>query len=271
MNFITRLFTAISAVVAIILGVLAIVANKDTPKAFHTPLYILGGVLIFFIMLLALTYDWLAKIGHNASYVLQKIYSDFIYNSINGRLEYLKDDGSLVSYERNDHMVKLSLKRSKRRVIVPVEVDGEIISKSIYGINNSFHLPTQSSVVFQCYFDDKNILNKEYISSYSFQIKNSFTKGNEFWIMKSEKYCRRYTFNIFLPADRTLKNAVVLYRQKPRNDNGTVSILQEKDKPWNKVEEPVLLIKRRKKHTILTMHVTGLKPTDMYKMVWELN
>ncbi len=271
MNFITRLFTAITIIAGALVGIITIIANKDTDPEIIQPIKVFGIAITVVSLFLALTYDWLRKIGHMLFYRLQNVYSDFIYNSIYVRIEYLKPDGSLVSYERKDHIVKLSTRRSKRRVTVPVEVEGSIIPESICGLNSSSSRFSTNSILFHCYFDPKNVLNKEHISNYFFQTKDSFKGKNEFWILRSARYARRYTLDIILPHNRKLKNVYALTRVRPKNEGNVVSILTEDYKGWEKVESPLLMIKCRRKHNIISFTIVGLRPTDMYKIAWEFN
>lgn len=239
-----------------------------------TQIYLRIVFIIIFASILVFVFfnNVIVSFIQNGILLLKKLYTPFIYNSISVRIEYLKDDGSLASYERNDHMIKLSQKKNQNDLDISIELNGEIVKEQVSSINSTYSFPASGKIVFNCNFRKTNIHGKQYYSSYSFLTKNSFLNNEEFWLLGTSRYCNQYTVKIILPDTRTIKQAYLLKKEKALKKERTVfGELNDTTNNWTYVMEPKILISNRKSHKILSVRVTAVKPDWVYKLVWELS
>jgi hypothetical protein len=240
------------------------------------PVFIDFLYLIF--VLLLLVGIWVVHFyGQIILYKWKRIYSPFIYNHIKSKLIYLDSQGDLVSYTQENHITKLSLRRSKRMVRIPVQVDGTIDRNNTSAINSSSSFPSNNKVVFHCYFDSEDtIRNSEHYASYSFLIEKGFTNKSEYWIFAVGSYCKYYCLEVLIPIGKRVDEVRLMYREvqpkevKWRYDED-FDLNMENDVPWEEVEKPKWLVTRIPDHTKIIVQITNLNKTDRYKLVWTLN
>lgn len=226
-------------------------------------IYIVMGIAIVF----GIFGEFFYKLFIGLVYSFRKIYTDFIYSCVDVKIKYLNDDGSLVSYYRHDHLDKLSLRKSRRMVTLPVEFEGTIIRDSVSAINSSFSFPSNNSLLFQTYIKNTDMIGKEHHGTYSFCVEDAFTKNSEYWIFKSYRYCKRYNLKVVIPNTRKITEATVM---KGNKINGELFSLDQENRVWSKIDEPKIMTIKSQTYTTISVKLTGVLPTEMYKIAWTL-
>ncbi|MCU0336308.1 MAG: hypothetical protein MUF12_00460 [Sediminibacterium sp.] len=225
-------------------------------------------ILTFIIILLQGNIEALIE---NLNYRIKNIYSSFMYHSINVKMEYLKDDGSLVSYSRHDHIGKISLRKSVSLIELSMEFDGTIVKDKTTSINSFFTFPSNNNIIFWSYFNNDNIINKEHYSFYSLCVENGFTEKKQDWVVKTKRYCDYYNVEIIIPANKKILEASLLCTVNTPESNITLSQLRDKDYKWVRVESPKIAIIYAISCTIISVKLTKIKQTDYHKIVWVLD
>ncbi|MBP7558263.1 MAG: hypothetical protein KA821_18455 [Chitinophagaceae bacterium] len=184
------------------------------------------------------------------------------------RIEYLTDDGSLVGCERTDHITKLSLKRSKHMVNVSLEFDGKVNQEDAKAINGSFSFPSQKNAYLHCYVKKQNILSKAHRSKYFLTASDSFLGQEQFWIIGADNFCNHLHLELLLPISRSLADVVLMYHKVPQEMRGKYGSVLEYQPKWELVRDPKFIVIKTRDKRIITLQITALKPSEMYKLVW---
>ena len=193
--------------------------------------------------------------------------SDFIYNNVTTRLEYLNKEGTRVSYKREQHVTDLSIKRSKRKANTTITIhDGSIDRKLTSAANATFNWPSSNSVRFQTYFDDNNIIKNEYYSCYYSFFENAFSQKEEFWFIRVKRYCRFYRFVVVLAEGLELKDYQCVEVEKYNTEKDGTKIIEEKEKPSPYI--PSVTYRNGRYNLVLT--ITGFNENVVYKLKWTL-
>lgn len=270
-----RVFWAIPLIVTIILGAIAtyikfLPGEKITEKAFTTIMIIIG-IIIIIILSIVIFYNSYVNLVKFISFKIKKGYSDFIFNSIKMRLEYLTDDGSLVGCERTDHITKLSLKKSKHMVNVSLEFDGEINRTDAQAINGSFTFPSKSSAYLHCYVKKKNLLSKAHRSKFFLTVNNSFEGQEQFWVIGADNFCNHLFIEIILPITRNLEDVTIYYYDIPEKDRKNYGSVLNYQPEWMIVRDPKFIVIKQRNQRIISVQLTAVKPSDIYKLVWKFS
>jgi len=270
-----RVFWAIPLLVTIVLGAIATYIKfspeeKITDRAF-TVIMIIIGVIIIVILSIVIFYNSYANLIKFISFRLKKGYSDFIFNTVKMRLEYLTDDGSLVGCERIDHITKLSLKKSKHMVNVSLEFDGEINRKDAQAINGAFSFPSISSAYLHCYVKKQNLLSKAHRSKFFLTVNHSFEGLEQFWVIGADNFCNHLFIDIVLPITRNIEEVAMYYYDIPEKDKKNYGSVLNYKPSWMIVRDPKFIIIKQKNQRIISAQITALKPSDIYKLVWKFS
>lgn len=269
-NIVTRITTLL---VAILLGPFAAYYFEERNKPLW--LHVIAGALLLIAILVTLGQKYLDQLGKKWILRFHSIYSEFLFNHIRVRLEYLKSDGSLLAVKRDDFISRLSLKKTKRMLRIPFYVDGSIRSDHTYAINSTFSFLGSDLIVFHCYFDDKNIFKQEHVSSYFFEVADGFQNNPACWIFAVQNYCKHYSLKVCIPNERPLKNARLFHRFTTRNTTGAQEeSFFKKGKgytDWELDGNSTLMIANRRDHYEIIVLLTGLRTTDQYKLAWTLS
>jgi hypothetical protein len=163
MNPMSRIIWAIPVNITLLGILLVFLVNSRDSVSPMLKMIIFGFIILIMVIVISITifFNYYAQAIENITFRLGKRYSAYIFNSINVRLQYLESDGSLVSYERDDHIAKLSFKKNEP-LEVKLQSEGEIVKKDASSINSAVAFPSDKLAVFQCLFDKRAADEKQY-------------------------------------------------------------------------------------------------------------
>ena len=263
-NYITR----IALIATLILSPYLKSFFEDSDKspleiaAVSSLLIILGSILFF--------QEAFNRLTRNIYYRYKNIYSDFIYESIKTRLEYIKADGSEVSVKREDRISQLSLRSCKEKT-VPFEADaGSVLLKKTSCINSSLIPISNQRIIFKCSLKKENIVNGQHYSSYSTIYKNAFTKKTEFWIISTTNFCRFLEFSIVFPTNSTVKSYACYKRNKSNlKEKHDTTEIHGNLEDWRPVDSPSVIKTIEFGREVLMLSLLGLPNYIEYKIEWS--
>ena len=234
--------------------------DKNSP----TGMYFL---IVSIIIALALFQNFFNRFIATKILKTKGIKSKFIHKEINCQMEYLEEDGSLVSFYRKDRITKLSLKKNTTPNIYLYIDKGEI--RNISTINCGHQQNGLTQVNFISNLDQKHIINKSHCSTYYLECKNAFLGSKqtynevevskEFWNIEMMHYCLQYNLSVILPKGK-LYDCELYYKE-----------IGDSKEEWHKSNDFMPLKRRNAQHDIIDISITQLKIGEVYRLVWYLN
>ncbi len=277
-DIVSRLFWLVAFLLPSIAGIVGIIREMNNVRLPQYN-YLLIGLLVFLTIVMlfgsAMTFAhaFFTRLFRYLSFWSDRIRTPFIYNVIRIKLEYLNDDGSLVSFRRDNHISKLSYKKTKRMLRMPIEMDGAIIRDSVSGINVAHSFSSNSKVLFHCYFDEAETVDGEHFASYSFNVADAFVSKDEYWIFLVGHYCKCFYLELKLPSTIRIKDPKLFYKmiaKKDLTEDSDLDLKKNDVNGWDEVELPKVMIESYDQgHSMVTVLITAVKPSDSYKLVWS--
>ena len=229
-------------------------------------------VAAFFIFLLFDKYAF--KLFNFVKFKFQRIYSPYIYEYISGHVEYLRSDGSLASTYREDHITRLSFKRSEKKKDLHIEIgEGTILSESANGVNCSMQQINDTHVKFVCELSKKDVVDKVHISGYAALLENALLDNPDFWIIAVDAYCKRLNYNFIFPENRKTTLIEVHSRRKLEDEEIPQNIKVKdhgKFTDWKIDNNTPRLKKIQNGREVFTIFLNKVSTQEQYKVSWTL-
>lgn len=226
---------------------------------------IIAIVLFVFLIGIILFQDRINQFFYFLRFKFRNIPTDFIYHKLKTTLEYLDKDGKRVTYNRENNIDKLSLRKSKRKTSFPVYVEnGKILKEKTSSINSSYNFTSKRTLHYNIYFDGKQVIKKRHYSSFSTEFKNSFLKKTDrHWILKGHHYCKYYRFKLIFPKKVKLKDCKIYKKEILKSGNKN-----KKELSWVPSQETYTISSTNDK-TILRIVIIGMDRNISYKIAWD--
>ncbi len=227
---------------------------------------ILLGIVILTCIIIVIWYKPISKMYEEWRYKKQKINSDFLLNHVRVYIEYVTDDGDIVSVSRREHITNI---KSTKTLSTTLETEG--IIESPYGINSSFTTLSKNRIKVYSLLNLTEIQKSGgYYSSYTLTVKGGFLKKEEYWIFGVSNFCNFYEIHVIIPVHKKLLNAKLLFKEVPTTNEKEVNNIDLFEKDWLDDDSTSVMITKGYYNTRISVNLSSLRENYRYKLTWEL-
>lgn len=271
-NSITKIVIIASLVLPPFLELLLGLEAVSNPSGlFSKPLarYFIYGVITLVVMIVLFS-DFFETLVKNLTFKAKRIYSDFIYESLVLRAEYVNSDGSLMAIYREDHVRKLSLNRSKTQKEVELSVDkGEINMNRVDTHNCMVDPRGRQQVMFRCTFEKDQFRGRHHYSAYSAFLEDAFTAPIENWLISVDTFCKFFEITLVLHENHELDVLNLKKRPTPEHTENLGLKKELEEGGWSLCKNTPLRTVHFGRETV-TLSLSNLKTDTQYLLEWSL-
>ena len=252
-NFKANLYPFLFALLA---SLIVLLIQDSFMEYLYTSLVILG-------ILIVLVFFGEALFRYLIAIIRKKVFTPFIYDSIHTTLEFIEDNGKIVSHYTAVNISQLVWwkKQTSFRIFTEEDKEGYIEPEDGIGANVELYSQTKKELKYNVGFKKNNVFKKQHYFSSSCRFYDVFDQEeSNFWDIPTKHFCKFYKLKLIFPDPNMKIRCQIVYKPKV-SDNS--------DDNWKEITDPNLTSFIRYGKKVMNIVLVKIDNSKVYRVKWS--